>query len=117
MFTERKNVSMAPCRRRTRMASNRLLGRGRLFAKAALGLGMLLAGSSVNAQSNDHIFRSWRWVEDVPAPRAAGLGGAFVAVADDSSATFLNPAGLTLLPKTEVSARSLESRVGSIRRG
>lgn len=30
----------------------------------------------------------------IPSPRAAGMGGASVAVADDASALFINPAGL-----------------------
>src|SRR5512144_2223649 len=33
---------------------------------------------------------------DIVGTRAAGMGGAFVAVADDSSATYWNPAGLAL---------------------
>src|SRR4051812_42929102 len=33
---------------------------------------------------------------DTVGTRAAGMGGAFVAVADDASATYLNPAGLAL---------------------
>jgi long-subunit fatty acid transport protein len=71
---------------------------------AALAIGLAAGAMPAAAQTNDHVFRSWRWSETVEAPRAAGLGGAFVAVADDSSATYLNPAGLALLPKTELSA-------------
>src|SRR4051812_24538873 len=33
---------------------------------------------------------------EVIGTRAAGMGGAFVAVADDASATYWNPAGLAL---------------------
>src|SRR5689334_7351543 len=36
--------------------------------------------------------------------RAVGMGSAFVAIADDSSAPFWNPGGLTQLPKMELSA-------------
>jgi len=36
--------------------------------------------------------------------RAQGMGNAFVAVADDYSATYWNPAGLTLLRKSELNA-------------
>ncbi len=37
-----------------------------------------------------------------PGARSAGMGGAFVGLSDDSSATFLNPAGILLLPQKEV---------------
>src|SRR3982751_1721854 len=33
---------------------------------------------------------------DIVGTRAAGMGGAFVAVADDASATYWNPGGLAL---------------------
>src|SRR5260370_22076818 len=59
-------------------------------------------GSLGSGQTNDEFYRSWLWTEEVTAPRAAGLGGAYVALADDSGAAQLNPAGLTLLPKTEI---------------
>lgn len=36
--------------------------------------------------------------------RPAGLGGAFVAVADDGRASLLNPAGIALVPNVEVAA-------------
>jgi hypothetical protein len=36
--------------------------------------------------------------QDRPGPRAAGMGGAFVAVADDASAVYWNPAGLASEP-------------------
>jgi hypothetical protein len=36
-------------------------------------------------------------------PRAIGMGGAFVAVADDATASYWNPAGISRLPKNEVS--------------
>jgi long-subunit fatty acid transport protein len=38
-----------------------------------------------------------------PGARSMGLGGAFVALADDATAAFANPAGLTQLTKPEVS--------------
>ncbi len=50
------------------------------------------------------------------APRAAGLGGAYVALADDSAAAQLNPAGLTLLPKTEITGGILWRGSGSLGR-
>lgn len=92
-----------------RRATLESLGRNTLV----LILLSVVPGPFVHAQSNDHVFRSWRWAEDIPSPRAAGLGGAFVAIADDSSAAFLNPAGLTLLPKTEIAAGLLSRGAGT----
>ena len=39
-----------------------------------------------------------------PGARSLALGSAFIAVADDATAAFTNPAGLTFLVKPEVSA-------------
>ncbi len=39
-----------------------------------------------------------------PGARSLGLGGAFVALADDATAAFANPAGLVQLTRTEISA-------------
>jgi long-chain fatty acid transport protein len=40
----------------------------------------------------------------LPGARSRGIGGAFVATADDATAAYSNPAGLTLLFRPEVSA-------------
>ncbi len=45
-----------------------------------------------------------------PGARSMGLGGAFVALADDATAAFANPAGLTQLSEPEV---SIEGRAWS----
>src|SRR5262245_12951595 len=39
-----------------------------------------------------------------PGARALGMGGAFVAVADDATAVIANPAGLVILQRPELSA-------------
>src|SRR4029079_5726097 len=39
-----------------------------------------------------------------PGARALGMGGAFVAVADDATAVVANPAGLVILQRPELSA-------------
>ena len=39
-----------------------------------------------------------------PGARSLGLGGAFVALADDATAAFANPAGLVQLSRSEISA-------------
>jgi long-chain fatty acid transport protein len=41
-----------------------------------------------------------------PGARSAGLGGAFVALADDATAAFANPAGLVQLVKPEISVEA-----------
>src|SRR6185503_3803946 len=82
--------------------------------RACVVLGAMATAVPAAAQTNDHVFRSWRWTEEIEAPRAAGLAGAFVAVADDSSATVLNPAGMLLLPKTELAATMAASASGTI---
>jgi hypothetical protein len=67
-----------------------------------------------HGQTNDEFYRSWRWTEEVAAPRTAGLGGAGVALADDSAAAQLNPAGLTQLPKPEIAGGVLWRGPGSL---
>src|SRR5580765_7490339 len=51
----------------------------------------------------------------LPGARSRGIGGAFVAIADDATSAYSNPAGLTLLFRPEVSAEGrfwrLTSRV------
>jgi hypothetical protein len=61
----------------------------------------------IQAQTNDHLIRTFDWSEDIGAPRAAAMGGAFVGLADDSTAVQLNPAGLGLLTRTEVAGSLL----------
>jgi len=82
--------------------------------RSLIALVLVTSATAVSGQTNDQLFRSWRWTEDVTTPRAAGMAGAFVAVADDSSATFMNPAGLLLLPKTELAAGFHDRASGSI---
>ena len=45
-----------------------------------------------------------------PGARALGMGGAFLGLADDASAAEANPAGLTILRKTEVSIEARNSK-------
>jgi hypothetical protein len=53
----------------------------------------------VRSQNNEPIYRSWFWEETPSNPRVAGLGGAYVGLADDANSVFLNPAGLMTLPR------------------
>ena len=63
-----------------------------------------LSGPSASAQTSDALWRNWQALEDVTEARAGGLGGAVVALADDASTARYNPAGLTRLPKNEITA-------------
>src|SRR4051812_40462611 len=65
----------------------------RLFPCVSVLLGLLAAGADAPAQT----------IETV-GERAMGMGGAFVAVADDSSATWWNPAALAAGPFLDVAA-------------
>lgn len=67
----------------------------------------LLPGWAVYGQTNDHVYRSWRWSTSPASARAVGLAGAYVAVADDSGTAFLNPAGIASLVKNEFSVTLL----------
>jgi hypothetical protein len=61
---------------------------------------------SAGAQTDDPVFGGWRANPLTVGSRAAGMGGAFVAIADEARAAFVNPAGLTQIPVTEVSVSS-----------
>jgi hypothetical protein len=80
-------------------------------------MALVLAAGAAHAQTNDHLFRSWRWTAEAAVPRATGLGGAMTAMADDSSAALFNPAGLARLTKTEVAASVLSRRAGEATHG
>jgi hypothetical protein len=69
-------------------------------AVAALALLPALAG----AQTTDLVFGGWSWRTHDPSSRPAGFGGSYVAVADSVRTVSVNPAGLALIPKTELAA-------------
>ena len=47
-------------------------------------------------------------------PRASGMGGAFIAVANDVTAAYWNPAGLSRIPRSEFTASTVEWLVSSL---
>lgn len=68
-----------------------------LVAMATLGVGSAVAQTDLEVNSGTEFnFSS-------PGARSLGMGGAFVALADDATAAFANPAGLTTLTAPEVS--------------
>jgi hypothetical protein len=64
--------------------------------------------SSGSAQTPDPTFAQFSFAPESVGSRPAGMGGAFVALADDTKAAVVNPAGLTLIPLTELSLSSGE---------
>jgi hypothetical protein len=70
-----------------------------------LWLALALAASA-SAQTTDPLFAGWRWTPPALGSRPAGMGGAFVAVADSVKAAIANPAGLTLIPISEIGVSS-----------
>lgn len=59
-----------------------------------------------SAQTTDPVFAGWRFSPATVGSRSAGMGGAFLSVADDARAAVTNPAGLTQVPTNEVSLSS-----------
>jgi hypothetical protein len=91
--------------RRARAARLSCLGAviGRLFAAASL---LAAIGSAAQGQ----VLTTIEFSFSNPGARSLGFGGAFVALADDATAAFANPAGLVQLGRPEV---SLEGRFWS----
>jgi hypothetical protein len=81
-----------------------------MFAGRAVPTVLLcvILAPSAPAQTADPLFAGWSFAPESVGSRPAGLGGAFVALADDTKAAYVNPAGLSLVPLTEVSLSSGE---------
>ena len=87
--------------------------------RVALFVALLSTGAfarAVEAQQ-DVFYRSWRWLKETSAARAAGLGGAMTAVPDDASGAESNPAALTTLVKSELLGNVLNRRDGTTAEG
>jgi hypothetical protein len=82
--------------------------RGYVRTKARAVFLLATCATPLAAQTNDPLFAGWRWAPPAVGSRPAGMGGAFVGMADDVKAAVVNPAGLTLIPITEVGASSGE---------
>lgn len=64
-----------------------------------LAIAAVLVAAPVGAQSDFYAFTGINFNFTNPGARARGIGGAFVAIADDSTASLANPAGLAYLPR------------------
>jgi hypothetical protein len=74
-------------------------------AAPLLALGAALAVPSA-AQTPDPLFARWSWAPQSQGSRPAGLGGAYVGIADGVKAAHANPAGLSLIPVRELNLSS-----------
>ena len=81
----------------------RRLACGLLLSLAMLALARPAAAGDAGLV-NSETFGGFQFNFNNPGARALGMGGAFVAVADDATAVVANPAGLTILQRPEVSA-------------
>src|SRR5262245_15661841 len=78
-----------------------------MFAGRALTTAVLVVlASPLRAQIPDLVFAGWSFAPPSVGSRPAGMGGAFVGLADDTKATYVNPAGLCHIPLTEVGLSS-----------
>jgi long-chain fatty acid transport protein len=73
-----------------------------LVAGSFAGLGILGGAGLLLAQTNDEIGAGLEFDFSPPGARSLGLGGAFLALADDATAAYANPAGLLQLHRPEV---------------
>lgn len=62
-----------------------------------------LTGVTAWALTNEENFAQFQFNFNTPGARALGLGGAFISIADDATASEANPAGLIILERPEVS--------------
>jgi hypothetical protein len=65
---------------------------------------IVLLPAAAPAQTSDIVFGGWSWRSRDVGSRPAGLGGAYVAVADSIRTATVNPAGIALIPRAELAA-------------
>lgn len=72
------------------------LGRWARFALSCGALALIAAAFATPARAltDEEVYRNLRFTDQAPGARNMGLGGAFIGLADDPSAIFMNPAGL-----------------------
>ncbi len=69
----------------------------------ATTLALVCLGAAALAQTNTENFAQFTFNFNNPGARASGIGGAFISIADDATASEANPAGLTVLIRPEFS--------------
>lgn len=88
-----------------------------VLLRALVAAAVAAAGPSLYAQTDDPAFGAWRWAPEPLGSRPAGLGSAYVAVADSVKAASVNPAGLALIPDWELGVSSLRLWTGVAKGG
>lgn len=88
--------------------------RGSRGRQLLMSCGLLCFGTASYGQTNDHLYRSWRWSTTPGYTRAIGLSGAYVGLADDGASALLNPAGAVTLPKSELAVSYLAAQAGDV---
>ena len=74
-----------------------------LAVAAGIMLASVLWTPGAMAQTNAEVNAGIQFNFSTPGARSLGLGGAFLGLADDATAAYTNPAGLTTLSKPEIS--------------
>jgi long-chain fatty acid transport protein len=80
----------------------------RLVVMVAVACALLLTPSASQGQTSLQIPLQFDFIN--PGAKSQAMGGAFVGLADDATATFVNPAGLMLLARSEVSIEGRHTR-------
>jgi len=79
----------------------------KLFTPTSLLLSIFLSSAPLLSQQGETFKRlgkaGFTFLKISPSARAAGMGDAFTAIADDATAIFFNPAGLTNIDRLEYS--------------
>jgi hypothetical protein len=76
------------------------------IAACVLAAAHLVQPSRLLAQTADPIFAGYRWAPGELGSRPAGLAGAYAGLADSVKSAVANPAGLTLIPISEIGLSS-----------
>ncbi len=77
--------------------------RMRALSASALLVALLVAPAALRGQTNERVYEELNLRTVTPGARAAGMGRTFVGLADDATAAYSNPAGLSNLQDPEFS--------------
>lgn len=75
-------------------------------------IGLLLSVNPASAQTDEELYQGFQFHFTVPGARAMAMGGAFIALANDNTAGYINPAGLVNIKKPQIDA---EFKLNSIK--